>query len=77
MLRAALDELERARARGRTREASLTERVPPRVRLPRLLWDDVVFPRYWSAHTISLFGDQISLLAIPLVAVLALDASAA
>ena len=47
------------------------------MRLPRLLRDDVVFRRYWSAHTISLFGDQISLLAIPLVAVLALDASAA
>ena len=30
-----------------------------------------------SAHTISLFGDQISLLTIPLVAVLALDASTA
>jgi MFS family permease len=44
--------------------------VPPLLR-------DAVFRSYWSAHTISLFGDQISLLALPLVGVLALDASAA
>ena len=44
---------------------------------PALLRDDTVFRRYWSAHTISLFGDQISMLAIPLVAVLTLDAGAA
>jgi MFS family permease len=50
--------------------------VRPRVRLPRLLREDAVFRRYWSAHTISLFGDQVSLLAIPLVGVLALDANA-
>jgi MFS family permease len=43
--------------------------------LPELLREDGVFRRYWSAHTISLFGDQISMLAVPLVAVLALDAS--
>jgi MFS family permease len=36
-----------------------------------------VFPRYWGAHTISLFGDQVSLLALPLAAVLTLDADAA
>ena len=36
-----------------------------------------MFRRYWGAHTISLFGDQISLLAVPLVAVLTLDAGAA
>jgi MFS family permease len=47
------------------------------LRLPRLLREDAVFRRYWGAHTISLFGDQISHLAIPLVGVLALDASAA
>jgi MFS family permease len=51
--------------------------VRARIRLPRLLRDDAVFRRYWGAHTISLFGDQISLLAIPLVGVLALDANAA
>jgi MFS family permease len=48
-----------------------------RARLPRLLREDTVFRRYWSAHTISLFGDQISLLAIPLLGVLVLDANAA
>jgi MFS family permease len=37
----------------------------------------MVFRRYWSAHTVSLFGDQVSLLAFPLVAVLALDAGPA
>jgi MFS family permease len=47
-----------------------------RAGLPRLLREDAVFRRYWSAHTISLFGDQISMLAIPLVGVLALDADA-
>jgi MFS family permease len=45
--------------------------------VPRLLRESAVFRRYWGAHTVSLFGDQISLLAIPLVAVLTLDASAA
>jgi MFS family permease len=53
--------------------------TPTRRRLspPSLLRDDAVFRRYWSAHTISLFGDQISMLALPLVAVLVLDAGAA
>jgi len=45
--------------------------------VPRLLQESGVFRRYWAAHTISLFGDQISLLALPLVAVLTLDADAA
>ena len=45
--------------------------------IPKLLRESVVFRRYWSAHTISLFGDQVSLLALPLVAVLVLDADAA
>jgi MFS family permease len=35
------------------------------------------FRRFWAGQTISLFGDQISLLALPLVAVLVLDAGAA
>jgi MFS family permease len=35
------------------------------------------FRRYWSAQTISMFGDQVSSIAIPLVAVLVLHASAA
>jgi MFS family permease len=45
--------------------------------VPRLLREGAVFRRYWGAHTISLFGDQVSLLALPLVAVLVLDAGAA
>jgi MFS family permease len=35
------------------------------------------FRRFWAGQTVSLFGDQISLLALPLVAVLVLDAGAA
>ena len=35
------------------------------------------FRRFWTGETISLFGDQITLLALPLVGVLALDASPA
>lgn len=58
--------------------------LEPRVRraralraVPGLLRESGVFRRYWGAHTISLFGDQVSLLALPLVAVLTLDADAA
>lgn len=43
---------------------------------PRLL-SDLQFRRYWSAQTISMFGDQISGIAIPLAAVLVLHADAA
>ncbi|MDP9262418.1 MAG: MFS transporter, partial [Actinomycetota bacterium] len=35
------------------------------------------FGRFWWAQTASLFGDQITLLALPLTAVLVLDAHAA
>ncbi|MGW1277856.1 MFS transporter [Streptomyces tsukubensis] len=45
------------------------------VHVPELLKDQP-FRRYWSAQTVSFFGDQISQLAIPLLAVLALDADA-
>jgi MFS family permease len=44
--------------------------------VPRLLRKNLVFRRVWSGQTISLFGDQISLIAIPLTAVLVLDANA-
>ncbi|MGH3169848.1 MAG: MFS transporter [Trebonia sp.] len=37
---------------------------------------DVVFRRYWSASTVSMFGDQVSSVAIPLTAVLVLHARA-
>ena len=45
--------------------------------LPALIRESGTFRRYWGAHTISLFGDQISMLALPLAAVLTLDAGAA
>src|SRR5713101_6060839 len=45
-------------------------------RLPVLLHDRT-FRRYWSGQTISLFGDQISAIALPLVGVLALNATTA
>jgi MFS family permease len=48
----------------------LGERVPTLLR-------DTAFRRYWSAQTISMFGDQISSIALPLVAVLALHANPA
>lgn len=44
--------------------------------IPDLLRDRD-FRRYWSGQTVSMFGDQISAIAIPLVAVLSLNASAA
>jgi MFS family permease len=44
--------------------------------IPRVLRENLVFRRVWSAQTISLFGDQISMIAIPLTAVLVLDANA-
>jgi MFS family permease len=48
----------------------LTDRIPDLLR-------ETAFRRYWSAQSISMFGDQISSLALPLVAVLALHANAA
>ncbi|MBM7489093.1 MFS family permease [Micromonospora luteifusca] len=49
---------------------------PRRPRIPPLL-QQKAFRRYWSAQTVSLFGDQITLLAVPLLAVLALRAGPA
>jgi MFS family permease len=61
----------------------MTTTVPPtpppataRGWLPPLLREKP-FRRYWSAHTVSQFGDQVSLLALPLLAVLATDAGPA
>lgn len=45
-------------------------------RIPALLHDRT-FRRYWSGETISMFGDQISSIALPLVGVLALHATPA
>jgi len=47
-----------------------------RLRLPQAL-SLREFRRFWAGETISLFGDQISLIALPLVGVLVLNASAA
>ncbi|MFI5930830.1 MFS transporter [Actinoplanes sp. NPDC051494] len=46
---------------------------PPR---SSLLRRDPDFRRYWAGHTISAFGTQLSAVALPLVAVLTLDAGA-
>jgi MFS family permease len=47
-----------------------------RRRIPNLLRVNRPFRNYWTGQTISLFGDQIALLAIPLLAVLTLSADA-
>jgi MFS family permease len=47
-----------------------------RARVPELLHERE-FARLWGAQTVSLFGDQITLLAVPLTAVLVLHAHAA
>ena len=44
--------------------------------IPRLLRDNVAFRRLWVGQAVSMIGDQISQLALPLTAVLALDATA-
>jgi MFS family permease len=48
-----------------------------RRRLPPLLFDAPDFRRLWLGQTISVFGDQVTLLGLPLVAVLILGADAA
>jgi MFS family permease len=45
--------------------------------IPPLLRQLPDFRRFWSGQTISLFGDQVSMIALPLVAVLVLKADAA
>lgn len=42
---------------------------------PASLWRHPNFGRFWSAQTISLVGSQVTLLALPLTAILKLDAS--
>jgi MFS family permease len=51
-------------------------RAPRRALIPPLLRSRV-FRRYWEASTISMFGDQISGIALPLAAVIVLHAQAA
>jgi MFS family permease len=45
--------------------------------VPPLLRENHVFRRFWTGQTISLMGDQVTLIALPLTAVLVLDANAA
>jgi MFS family permease len=45
--------------------------------IPALLRENLTFRRFWVGETVSLLGDQITLIALPLVAVLALHAGAA
>src|SRR5512133_3958791 len=52
------------------------EEARPREEAPPPLTRQPLFVRYWIGQTISVFGDQISALAIPLTAILALHASA-
>ena len=53
--------------------ATLTRRRP--LRVPSLLREHA-FRRFWVGETVSLLGDQVTLIALPLVGVLALHASA-
>jgi MFS family permease len=56
---------------------SRLSRITARRLTPALLRAHPGFRRFWTGQTVSLIGDQISLIALPLVAVLSLDASAA
>ena len=60
---------------GRSGGAEPIRRLMRRL-VPRLLQGNLVFRRFWLGQTISLFGDQITMIAIPLAAVLVLDANA-
>ncbi len=59
-----------------TRQGGPRFRARAAARIPALL-RQTEFRRYWSGQTISMFGDQVSSIAIPLAAVLVLHASAA
>ena len=54
---------------------SITETQGAALPAPVPLWRQRNFRRFWAGQTISVFGDQVSLLALPLAAVLTLDAS--
>lgn len=54
-----------------TASGSLRSHIPP------LLFDAPDFRRLWTGQTISVLGDQVSIIGLPLVAVLVLDADAA
>jgi MFS family permease len=61
-----------ARSRPRRRSTIVLSRFRP----TRGLWGHADFMRLWSAQTISQFGSQVTLLALPLAAIVVLDASA-
>jgi MFS family permease len=57
----------------------MTDQALPRPRrglLPPLLTESLEFRRFWAGQSVSLLGDQVSSLALPLVAVLVLHAGA-
>jgi predicted MFS family arabinose efflux permease len=60
-----------------TEPGVLSDPAPPRQRWVPLLLRQAAFRRYWSAQTVSLFGDQITVFAVPLLAVLAIGAGPA
>jgi MFS family permease len=74
--------LSRATSRSAAPRARLT-RAPARLTsalaclCPDLLRTHPGFRRFWTGQTVSLVGDQITLIALPLVAVLSLDATPA
>jgi hypothetical protein len=47
------------------------------LRIPSLLRENRDFSRFWTGQTVSLFGDQVTFIALPLTAVLVLHARAA
>ena len=53
-------------------ESTLSVTVPER---RKTLWSNADFMRFWTGETVSLFGSQVTLLALPLTAVLALNAN--
>jgi MFS family permease len=59
------------------RETAGTDDVTPGRRFPPPLLREVTFRRYWTASTVSMVGDQVTSIAVPLTAVLALHAGAA
>ncbi len=63
--------------RPATPDEALADRQRMRRLGPRLLRDNLEFRRLWTGQVVSLLGDQVTLLALPLVAVLVLHAGAA
>src|SRR5688572_21301699 len=61
---------------GEPSPSELATAVAPQAGRRRSLWRHGNFLKLWSAQTISQFGDEITQLALPLVAILTLDADA-